>query len=285
MAQNSPETKLIKFLRVFLSFVLSVIIATLSVGVCFTVDFLDASKLEKYFTGYAYTDGVRNNILTYSKGLYLKNGLPDDELENIISYNAVKSVVDNYAGHYVSSRVGYDEDAYLNSIEEITENIRTDIAEQVAATNQNENADALNKIVKSINNYFTEEVKIKGAEHIETLLNIGIPAGYGVIGVCSFFFIFIVLILFFLGERRYRSLRAISISFFTAGLFEICLASIVLIISQIKKFDIYPVYLYNQFMEYVYNCIGAVMLTGFVTIVIGVAVAAVTWINKVKGKR
>ena len=113
----------------------------------------------------------------------------------------------------------------------------------------------------------------------------GVPAGYAAIGVCSFFFIFVLLILFFLGEKKYRSLRAISISFFTAGIFEICLANIVLIISQIKKFDIYPVYLYNQFMDYVYSCIGAVVASGFFLIVIGIAIAALTWINKVKGKR
>lgn len=285
MAQKSPETKLIKFLRVFLSFVLSIIIAVLSIGICFSVDFLDSSKLEKYFTCYEYTEGVRTNVLTYTKGLYLKNGLHDDNLDTIISYNSVQSVTDNYAGHYVSARVGFDDDAYQKSIDEITENIRADITAQISATNQNENTEALNKITNSINNYFNEAVTIKGAEHIETLLNIGVPAGYAVIGVCAFFFVFIALILYFLGEKRYRSLRAISISFFTAGLFEICLACIVLIISQIRKFDIYPVYLYNQFMEYVYNGIGAVVVTGCVTVVIGIAVAALTWINKVKGKR
>lgn len=285
MTQNAPEKKLIKALRILLSFVLAVIIATLSLGVCFSTEFLDASKIEKYFTCYEYTNGVRNDVLTYAKGFYTKNGLADDKLEDIISYDAVKAVTENYAGHYISSRVGYDENAYLKSIQEVAAALKADIAEQVAKTQQSENAGAVDAAVKSISNYFANEVEIKGAEHIETLFNIGEPAGYAVIGVCAFFFIFISLILFFLGEKRYRSLRAISISFFTAGLFQICLSGIVLIISQIKKFDIYPLYLYNQFMAYLYSCLGTVVLAGFITFVIGIAIAAFTWINKVKGKR
>lgn len=285
MVRRSPETKRIAVFRTILSFILSVIIAALSVSICFSSNFLDSKNIEKHFNCYEYTEGVRSNILCFAESRYDKNGLPADELENIITFEAVKETVDNYAGHYISARVGFDEDAYLKSIEKITDAVKADIITQLEVTDQNEDLKAVDKTVKDISDYFVGEVALPGAEHIETLLNIGVPVCYAAAGVCAFFFIFILLILFFLGEKRYRSLRAISISFFTAGLFEICLAGIVLIISQIKKFDIYPIYLYNQFMEYVHSCIGVVIAAGFITIVIGIAIASLTWINKIKGKR
>lgn len=84
--------------------------------------------------------------------------------------------------------------------------------------------------------------------------------------------------------RRYRSVSAVSISFLTAGFFEIFLAGIVLIISNLKKFDIYPVYLSDSFMHYFYTCILAVVVTGLLFIVISLAVSTLAWINKSKIK-
>lgn len=282
MSSSAHETRLVKVLRTVLSFLLAGVISVLCVSICFNVYFLKASAIEKRLTCYEYTVGVQNSVTEYTESVYDRNGLEKDNISSIITYDAVKEAVDNYAGRYISARVGYEDDAYKKSISAICDEIKKDISSQIRATGQAENDDALAVIVKSINDYFVSEIDIPGVSKLGTVFNIGVPASYAAIGISAFFFIFITLILLFIGERRHRSLRAVSISFLTAGLFEICLSIIVYIISRVKTFDIYPIYLSEQFMRCVDNGIGIVAAFGASMLVLSAAISVLVWIKKNK---
>lgn len=286
MPSTAPESKLIKSLRTVLSFILAVDIALLGMSFCFSMNFLSDKKIEKCLTDYEYTTGVRQDFIDYTESLYRRNGLNSENVESVISTEAVKAVVEDYTGYYVTARVGFDENSYIKSITEICDNLKFDMEAQIKLTNQYNDIETLDNLVHSISAYFQNEVNIPGISYLETVLNIGVPASYGVLGVSLFFFIVISLILIFLGEknRRHRSISAVSISFLTAGFFEICLAAIVFMISNLKKFDIYPIYLYDSFMHYFYTCVLAVVVTGLLLIVISLAVSTLAWINKIKGK-
>lgn len=286
MTVVTPESKLIKALRTILSFLLAIDIAVLGMSFCFGMNFLSDKKIEKCLTDYEYTAGVRQNFIDYAEALYQRNGLSSENVDSIISADAVGAVVENFAGYYVTARVGFDEDAYTKSIAEICDNLRLDMEEQIKRTGQKNDAKILDSVMNSISAYFANEVNIPGIVRLGTVLNVGVPASYGVLGVSLFFFVAMSLILIFLGDRarRHRSISAVSISFLTAGIFELCLGGIVLIISDLKKFDIYPIYLYDSFMHYFYTCVLAVAVTGLLLIVISLAVSTLAWINKIKNK-
>lgn len=281
----SSESKLIKRLRAVLGFVLSAVIAALSVAICANAVFLNEKNIEKRFTCYEYVSAVRNDVIEYTKSVYDRNGLDKSNIDSIITFEAVDEVAENYAGHYISFRVSYDESSYLASIKTVGDEIADDIAVQVTNSNQQFNQETASEIVSSINDYFDDAVSLTGVSYLETVLNIGTPVCYIIIGVCLFFFVFITLILFFLGEKRYRSLRTISISFLTSGIFEMCLAFIVFVISRVKTIDVYPLYLSQQLMKYIDECIIVVVISGAAAVMVSVAVSAVTWVNKIKGKR
>lgn len=286
MTSSYSESKLILFLRTILSFLLAISISVVGVAFCFSSNFLNSTKIEKCFTDYSYISGVRENVISFVDDVYLRNGLDSENVDNIISIDAVKSVVEGYTGYYITQRVGFDENMYIKSISSICDNLKLDIKEQIKLTNQTDDTKAVDNLGSDISDYFINEINIPGISRLETLLNVGIPASYGVLGGSLFFLVAIGLILIFLGEkdRRYRSVSAVSISFLTAGFFEIFLAGIVLIISNLKKFDIYPVYLSDSFMHYFYTCILAVVVTGLLFIVISLAVSTLAWINKSKIK-
>lgn len=286
MPSTAPESKLIKSLRTILSFILAIDIAVLGMSFCFSMNFLSDKKIEKCLTDYEYTVGVRQNFIDYTNSFYQRNGFGNENVESIISTKAVQGVVEGYAGYYITARVGFDEDSYIKEIDAICENLRSDMENQIQLTNQNNDIQMLDNVVRSIAAYFQNEVNIPGVGRLASVLNIGIPVSYGVLGVSLFLFAAIGLILIFLGEkdRRHRSISAVSISFLTAGIFEILLAAIVLIISDLKKFDIYPIYLYDSFMHYFYTCVLAVVVTGLLLIVISLAVSTLAWINKTKSK-
>lgn len=283
MSSEAPETKLVKALRTILSFIFAAVISTVSIACCFSASFLKPENVEKSFTSYNYTDGVRQNLLTYVDSYYQKSGFDTDKLGEIISYDAVKEAVTNYAGCYISQRVGFVEENYIQSIDKMIDGIKEDMLVQIKLTRQNNNEAMLNTALTSIKNYFTSEIAVKGSDKLSAVFNIGRPVMYAIIGAGVFLFVFITLILYFLGEKKYRSLRAITISFMTAGLFDICLAVIVLVISRLKKFDIYPIYLYDEFIRYVNTCIGTVVVAGFLCIMLSFIAAAITW--KKKNKR
>lgn len=280
MSALSPETKLIKALRTVMSFLLAGVISVLSIAVCFNAQFLNRDKIEKYFNNYEYVCALRDNVLAYAQSVYDRNGLDASSLGDILSYNAVKEAADNYSGRYIGERVGYEEDAYLKSISKMMELIREDAASQTGE----DGAARLETALNSIGSYFENEITLDGVEHLDTVLNVGVTASYAVIGVSLFFFLFIVLILLFLGERRHRSKRAVSISFLTAGLFQMCLAVIVFAISRLKRFDIYPVYLFEQMMRYVDNAAACAAFSGFCAVFISMVIACAVWIKKVKEK-
>lgn len=286
MTSSNGESRLIKSLRTILSFLLAIDIAVVGMAVCFSTNFLNSNKIEKCFTDYSYISGVRDNVIGFVDDAYLRNGLNSENVDNIISISAVKDVIEGYTGFYITQRVGFDENLYVKSIASVCDSLRLDINEQIKLANLNENAQAVDNLVKVITDYFIEEVNIPGISRLETVLNIGIPASYGVLGGSLFLFIAIGLILIFLGDKeyRYRSLSAVSISILTAGIFEILLACIVLIISNLRKFDIYPIYLYDSFMHYFYTCVLTVAVTGLLLIVISLTVSTLAWIKKSKIK-
>lgn len=286
MASSNGESRLIKSLRTILSFLLAIDIAVVGMACCFCSDFLNNNKIEKCFTDYSYISGLRDNIISFVDDVYLRNGLDSENVDDIISMDDVKTVVESYTGYYITQRVGYDENLYIKSITGICDDLKLDIKAQIKLTNQNSNDKAVDSLCAAISDYFINEVNIPGISRLETLLNIGVPASYGVLGGSLFFFIAIGLILIFLGvkEHRYRSVSAVSISFLTAGFFEIFLSVIVLIISKLRKFDIYPIYLSDSFMHYFYTCVMTVIVTGVLLIVVSLAVSTLAWIKKSKIK-
>lgn len=282
---KSHETGLTRFLRTALSFILAGVISILGMSVCASSFIMKDTNIEKYFSSYQYTCAVRDDLIDYVNSVYTKNGIDKSNVEAIITYDLVNECVDNYAGHYISYRVGYDEQAYLLSIETVCTSIEADIKAQLDSANIEYSSDAVNNIVNSIRSYYDDIVQINGVDKLKPVLNVGVPALYVTMGVSAFFFIFITLIIIFLGEKRYRSFRAISISFLTSGLFELCLAGIVYIISQVKKLDVYPSYFGHQVIEYVNYSISMVIIFAMLTLLFALAIAVLAWFKKIKGKR
>ncbi|MCM1114308.1 MAG: hypothetical protein NC397_02295 [Clostridium sp.] len=284
METAAPETKLVKALRTIFSFILAVIISILSMAICFNACFIRDSHIEEYFTDYEYSDGVKSNVVQYIKDVYEKNGLNTDNIDSIVTYEKIHNMVVDYSGYYITGRVGFDESLYTEDIDALCENIKSDIELQIKQSNQNNDADAVNRFRDTINDYIKSHIEITGIKYIQSIINIGTLASYAVIGVGIVLFIFVILVLYFMSDKsmRHISLRSISISFLTAGIFEICLGIIVKIISQARRFDVYPIYMFNQLMKYVNNAVAIVMVSGVAAIVISILFAAAAWKKKQK---
>lgn len=277
MADSSHESKVSKTLRFLLSFALFGMISLLTVSICAKSVFLNPQKIEKNFTSYEYVDGVRESIINYANDIYIRNGLSSENLDKIFEFDRIEKTVSSYVSYNISSKVGYTNNSYTDLIDEICFDFDNDLQEQITNSGQNGNSEKEKNISESVREFFKSEIDIAYIENIKSVLNIGSVAATAVLCVSAFFAVAIGLILFFIGTKRYRSVRAIASSFMSAGIFNLIISVTVYIISTIKNIDIYPNYLYDAFMRYFYACAGDVAFSGGMLIFISLIIVTVGW--------
>ena len=192
------------------------------------------------------------------------NGLDSSSLASVFDDEAVREAVKAYIAGNIGSSPGYNEDTYFESVRKICDLLETDLTHQIQEKGLKNDTQSIKNISQSVNDYFVDE------------LDIGHPS---VVVMCIglFFVISVGLTLFFIGTKRYRSVRAIGISFYTAGLFEILISVMACVVFEIKHIDIFPVYLRELVMNYIYHCISSVAVSGCFLLFIGLIISVIVW--------
>lgn len=273
---NSRETKSSRILRVLLSFSLFIMIVLASLSTCSKSVFLNKSSIENMFTDYNYVSSVKTDILEYACDIYLKNGLDSSNLDNVFDDALVEETIKAYVAGTIGSSIGYSETTYFESVESMCTSFEEDLKIQIDKRGLTQNSDSINASVELIKNCIMSAVDIR-VPNVKNIINIGSIASVAVIGVSLFFAVSIGLILFFIGDIRYRSVRAVSISFFTAGLFDIFLSLMVYIIFKIRHIDIFPIYLRELVMSYIGDCINSVAVSGCLLLFVGLIASVAVW--------
>lgn len=277
MSSNSHETRFSKNIRGLISFVLFLLIVLLSLSACARLSFLNEETIEKQFTGYAYTSALRDDVADYVKDVCTLNGISDDNVDEIFSYGTVSEAVKAYYGFYISDKIEYSEESYKNQIDNICNEFMISIQTQLDEDGVKYDKNSVNTIADSINEYFVNTVELPHMDKIKSVFSVGNIALYAVIGVSTFFVLALMLIEFFVGTKRQRSVRAISMSFLTAGIYELLLALIIYIVSLIKHVDVFPVYLSQQFLSYIYTALANVAFCGTMLILVSIIIMIVVW--------
>lgn len=277
MSSGERETKFSKNIRGFISFVLFLLLVLLSLTACAKAAFLNASVIEKQFTGHAYTSALRDDVAAYVKDACMLQGISDSSVDDIFSYDAVGKAVSAYYGFYISDKIEYSAQSYQKYIDNLCSEFEVSVKNQLKEDGIKYDQTALKPVINDIGQYFENAVKMPYMDKVKSVLNVVNIALYAVIGVGAFFVLSLMLIEYFVGKRRQRSVRAIAISFAAAGIYELFLALIIYIISLVKKVDIFPVYLSRQFMSYVYSAIGNIAFCGGILLLISVIITAIVW--------
>lgn len=273
---NLPEKKSSKIWRIILSFVLFLLIVLSSLTACSKAVILNKSKIVSAFTDYKYVTAVRDSVFQYTSDIYQMNGLDGESLDEILNYDFIKDSVKAYISNNIGYGAGYNDSTYSEPIDSICNALENDISKQITEKKLKNNAESVKNISKSVNDYLVNEIDISFSK-AKTVINIGSIVFIIVLCVSLFFTASIGLILFFIGSKRYRSIRAVGISFYTAGIFEILLSLIACMIFKIKHIDIFPVYLRELVMNYIYNSIGSVAVTGCFLLLMAIIISVVVW--------
>lgn len=267
------ENKISKVMRVVLSFVLFVLIVITSVSACAKAVFLDKNSIENRFASYDYISAVKKSAMEYAADIYMKNGLDCSSLDKIFEDELIKESVKAYISNNIGIGAGYNESTYLEPIENICSMLEKDIKHQTGKNNRDDSTAAIIDLVES---YLIGEIDIS-IPKAKVIMNSGNIAAVAVLCVSLFFTISVLLILAFIGDKRYRSLRAISISFYTAGLFEMIISIAACAVFRIKHIDIFPLYLKEVVMGHIYSCIGSVAFSGGIMLFAALIISTIVW--------
>ncbi|MGN0521974.1 MAG: hypothetical protein ACI4IQ_04975 [Eubacterium sp.] len=281
---NSSHTKSSKPMRVFLSFVLFLLIVIFSFCACSSAVFTNNKRIENALSGYEYVSGLRDNIIDFTSDVYIKNGIPDKNIDDILEYSLFENIADTYIGANIDNKSGYSQDTYLKQIDDACLALKDDMKSQLDEMNIKYDVKDVDNAIKVVNDYFVSEVDIPYIQYIKTATNIGSVASAVLMAVSGVCIAVLCAITFFVGRKRYRALRAVSLGFLSAGIFDLIISIVAVIITGIKQVDIYPLYLKNAFDSFVSFSIGSVAFAGVIAVIAAFMIIVAVWKLKKKDK-
>ena len=125
--------------------------------------------------------------------------------------------------------------------------------------------------------YLTKRVEFALMSQLSGVLNMartaGLAAGIGF----AVFSLLLLLVIPSIGTKTYRSLRDVAYALSAAALLDFALVAGVKVLEQFKSLVIYPLYLSDAVMKYVYSCLQYVCLSGTILFMLSLMVITVIW--------
>ena len=260
-----------------MSFFLFVCIAVTSVSLLGLTNLVNGRHLTGYFSSYRFVSGYRQDISDYARDKFIKNGLGTENIDTVLDYDRAQTISEGYYAYQFQSKKGYSQTKELQELEQLGIDIKKEIETQLKGKGVKYKDSDVQLIADKISDYAKSRIESSGSEYIKTIMNI---APIALIIITCFFGVLTVLFLFllvFLGNTRYRSVRAVSISFLSAGVFDALLALTAKIITLIKHIYVFPQYYSDTFMCYVNDGILALATTGGLLFVAAIVISTITW--------
>lgn len=283
MSRPNHDTRNSERVRGFMSFLIFVFVLLLGFSSCAKSVFLNAQRIQNSFTDFNYVCSFENDINDYASDLFFKNGLSTDSIDSVLDYDFCYRIIDEYT--CASLGIGsYSQSTAQSTIEEKRDEIKALVKSEVKKTSQKYNDKAADSIADNICTYIGNELNIKGMDKLKAALGAGKIASVAGVGASALFVAALSLITYFVGAKAYRSLRAISVSFLSAGFTNLVMSLMATIVFKLKSVDIYPIHLQNALMKHVNECINSVAFCGFCFIIVSLTISSIVWKLKRKGK-
>lgn len=286
---RSEDTKREIILKYILSFVVFIFMTVLSLLICAESVALNPVFLEKSFTAYEYTAELYKNIDDFSSGACKKYNIDDCAVKKVVTFKAVKSINDAYVSEKLETVGEFDDETYdffIGNLKselkiELERQMKSNVVEPEKAVDFESGIDALiNDIVSYINSAV-------GVSHMDKLHSITSVADTALKIVCQIAAVIIgalIVIVSYIGEKRYRGVRYVAYSFGAVSLINAVFAVIVSIYFKSTDFVFYPIYL-NYALENHVNYLILALFCAFISAFSAFTVLlAVCWKLKRKNK-
>lgn len=277
---HSSETKSVVFGRHFLSFGLFLVVTALSLTLFVRADCVDGKKYVSIFTNEKYVQSLYGDVKQYAYDMCAQNGIPTDSVDDVLTYDAVCDTATAYAEGNFDISQDYTKTTYEDRISELntqlaksTENTVGQYKIKTAENAKRDCADFSNDVCA----YLKRQVAFEYTHQLQTLSNIGKTVSTVAAIVLAVVGVVLFAIIYTMGSKKYRGLRAISFSFIASGILQLVLIFGVQIIKTMKQLVIYPKYLCEAVLDYINVCELHVLVSAFASFGVAIALIALAW--------
>ncbi len=256
MATNhhvSKKEKSVRFWRRFFAFFAFLAIVGVSFSAMAKLYFVNDNQIASIFIKDEYVDGMFEDVYQYSSDLCLECGLTDDVIDDVLTRESIKEILNVYANGTFGSKVAYNASSYLDSIEtlqnEICENIISTIKEN-KTTYDGKLKSGATTLASDICEYITELVEFDYGDSLRSVTNYGESVSNVLLVISAIFLVLFVVATCSIGEHKYRKLRDVSHAFMAAGIFHFIIVLAIGYVKLTKDLVLYPSYLSDALMSF-----------------------------------
>lgn len=278
---NTIDTKATRFWRNFFSFFLSLLIFVLSIACCEKIVFLSEKNISDIFKNDDYSVAYCEDIRSFASDACSEAGIPDDSVVSILDNATLRELLYAYSEGNFTKSEQYSESTYQIKIDSIKKDIISETKDMIKSyhivVNDAQAADGVEKFADKITDYITEQTEFKYADHLKKITNLGNIAAVVMIIVLVILTLITGLITFTSGDKKYRGLRAIAYSVFTASALDLLMVAAYEVVNATKDLYIFPVYLCRSVMAYINTCAYSVLCSGIILFIAALLITAFVW--------
>lgn len=283
---HSSDSKGTQFGRNFLAFFLFAVIVLLSMCACTNVMFLNSNEIADIFTNESYVNGLRDDVLQYSYDMCDEASIPYDSVENELTYENVYSIATSYAYGNLCNDELYTNTTYITKLDAFTEDLSASTMDMLGKYKLSDGVseESVKQFSSSISKYLQNKTEFVYFSQLKTATNLGKTIAFVACIVLAVIAVILGLIVFSIGNKKYRGLRAVAYSFIASAEFQLCMVLALEILKLSKTLVIYPTYLCASVMSFVGKCELSVVISAIVSFVLAMIATTFVWRIKKQDK-
>lgn len=278
---STTDSNSTKLLRNVLAFFLFMLISVLTVSVCVKTVVLNPNEMAKRFTSQEYVNSMYLDAKQFAYDLCDECSIPRESVDEDLTFSAIYSINEAYAVGSLSVSDQFTQTTYKNLLDDFNKSLSSSVSESLKKDgieiNSYQQSNGVAELSQRITDYVTSVVEFEYMEKLQTLTNMGKAVLLTVIIASTILSVLLALVVFSIGKKRYRGLRAVAYSFIASAIFDFVLVLGVEIVKMTKTLVIYPTYLRDMAMQYVADSTLAFVGAGVTALFTSLIIMTVVW--------
>lgn len=280
-SHSRREKKGTKFGRSFVSFLLFGAVFMLSITSCFRLVAFNPNQITKNYMSKDYVDAMYVDAQQFAYDMCDACSIPTDSVDEVITPDSIFELNEAYILGNIGKYDGFNKSLYTVKLDDLNEKLSKSTSDMLKdygiKVDTGDKSKSIEKFSTQITDYLQKIVEIKFMPKLQTIVNTGRIALDVLIVISAIITVILVLICLLVGDKKYRSVRAISYSFISASMLNFVAVIGAEIVKRTKTLYFFPSYLCSTTMDYINTCINAIFGTGIAVGVLSLVLVVVVW--------
>lgn len=247
----------------------------------FSAEFLlvagNSNTFVKEFTNASYVENLRADIAQYTSDLCKVNSVPDDFIDEVVTYNNVYNLENAYISGEFNSSEEFSTQSHSASVKLFEENVEKSVAKMLKKQNISVSDAQIKNFSGMVAGYADRTTQFGYIEQLKSFCRTSKIVCSILLSVCSLVGIGLVIGLFTGTSRKYRATRSVSYALLSSAVMSLLVALAVFIVKSAKQLVIYPSYLVDVFIRWADASADSVLVGAGVLFAAFAFLASVTW--------